>query len=176
MKLKTKEKIYLLIFSIFLFLILFSIFCYYPLIKGFVDEAKELKKIESQLSFLDQKISQLKKAKAIEKEIKGNIQSFKSLFIQKEMPLDFINFLEATAKDCKVELELSRFSEISLKEEERESLLFEGKTKGDFVSTLCFLNKVENAPFLVEFNSVNLFKEKDQNEISSSFSLKVFVK
>jgi Tfp pilus assembly protein PilO len=176
MKLKTKEKIYILISVFFISLFVFYFFSYQFFFKGMNKKIHELKEVEREMSYFQAKISQLKEIKKKEKEIKEGIEKLKALFVDKELPLDFIKFLEEASKNCQAELEIKRFYDLSSREN-KEGLLFELNAKGNFYNIFCFLKKIENGPYLVSFQKFNLYsEEKTKNKFFLFLSLIAFVK
>lgn len=175
MKLNTKNKIYILISSFFLSLLFFPFLYYQFFFKEINIKIKELNKTNKQVNYVETKIAQLKEIKKREEKIKEGIDRLNSLLVEKEIPLDFIKFIEETGKNCQTEFEITRFYNPNIKEED--GLIFDLKLKGKFYNIFCFLKRIENGSYLISIKNFNLYlEEKTKEEFLISLSLLAFTK
>jgi len=120
--------------------------------------------------------------------IVDNIKKTQDIFIDREVPVDFIRFLEKTAKDCNISMEVSLSSPLKAKDEKWQRLLFQVNSSGSLPDFLKFFEKIENSPYLVDVQSlfINRLSEDDlksekyiglpQGSVTSGISIKVYSK
>ncbi len=144
---------------IIIFLLLNSVLVYF--LRNFF---LEIKKISSEISLKKSETFSLdKKAKISEdfsdlfQKEKNNFKKVESLFISSEIPVEFINFLEQTAKNYNLNFQLSILKPI----EEKDvwpSLNFQINLAGFYLDFFKFLKKLSDSPYLVEIQSLEIFK------------------
>ena len=78
------------------------------------------------------------------------------LFIDPDMPLDFIGFLEATAADCGITASLTPSAKSKEEKDYWPSINFQVQLTGDFPSSMKFLKKIESSPYLTDVNGVKM--------------------
>lgn len=167
-------------FWFFAFLTFFLIF----LIYSALNLISSLKKISNQIEIKKSEIYLAQKKKEafeefteILKREKENLEKIDSIFVKKEMPVEFINFLEKTAQDYN----LSFQSSLSLQEKNSwPSLSFQLNLTGSFPEIVKFLRKLIYGPYLIEFQSLEISRiektETAEGPIKANISFKVFAK
>lgn len=110
-----------------------------------------------------------------------------NFFLDFEVPVDFIKFLEAAAKDTDVSINISTGN---IKKRDPELLWnytdFQIGLSGSFSNFLKFIKKIESAPFLLEITNLSVQKsgqvettqkgKKVSEELKANLSIKVFTK
>jgi len=186
MTIKNKINLSLVIFGIFI--IGFIAFLIYPLFKGIKNNSEDLISKKQNLLSLEAKIDDLEKFQSLWREIEPNFKKIDQLFIDPESPVEFISFLETTARDCAVDIEIS--SALSSKSEEDfwPSLLFQISSTSSFSKFLKFLAKIETGPYLIEIQNLNArrlterelklkeFEKYSLDDVKATFSIKVYTK
>jgi len=108
----------------------------------------------------------------------ANFKKLDQLFVDRETPVDFIEFLEQEANHSKLTIELTPSS---LKADENDiwpSTIFQVDMTGHFQNFLEFLDRIESSPYLIVLSDFNLNKptKNANNEIDVAFQMKVCTK
>ena len=148
---KNKIIIFLSVFGILaIFLIFFLIF---PTFKEIENYSKEIILKKQEILFLEEKAKNIEKFKKTYINIKDELKKIENLFVNLEIPIDFIKFLEENSQGLVSKISLTGIS----KEEKGWSYIsFIIETKGDFPSFLKFFEKT----------SINQLRHKSRNEFS----------
>ena len=173
-----KNKIYL---SLAIYIAAFSViivFIIVPLFGEINDNSKELILQKQNLADLEEKIKNAEAFKNIYKEYKPNLEEIDKLFINAEVPVEFIAFLEKTAKDCGTEIIITPESSSKSADEFGSFLGFKLGATGSTDSFLTFLAKLEQAPYFIKIQNLRVGKdaESTENIIRAEISLKVYAK
>lgn len=189
----TKKKINITI-AIFLgstILLIGFVIC--PLFQGIKNDSKELVSQKQKIISLEKKIENLGKFQIIWQGIEPDFQKIEKLFIDPEVPVEFISALEAIAKDCQMTIEISLTLSSGTEKDLWPSLFFQISSATSFSKFLKFLEKIETSPYLIEISSLNVrklteaelaqpFLQKELGEgnslgdVAATFSLKVYTK
>jgi Tfp pilus assembly protein PilO len=106
------------------------------------------------------------------------LRQMDSLFIDPEVPIDFINFLEKTGQQSFVGLDIAPFSVGQSEKEFWPFLNFQLTVTGPFPSFLNFLEKIENSPYLIEIQSITISQASESKQspgtVKSLLNFKVF--
>lgn len=171
---KKKTILSIIIFPLLIVAVL--IFIIYPLFLEIQRSSQNIIEQKVKLISLESQNQNLKKFKNSDQIFEQYSIKTDTLFINGEMPLDFINFLEKVKKDYSLSLKMSIGSVSKEAKDTWSSINFNINVTGDYDKFMKFLEKIETGPYLTEVNNLNLNKGEDKNEILSSFSLKAFVK
>lgn len=188
MKLGFSKKNYIsliLFFGIFIALILFVIL---PLIEEIKESSQQiLLEEEARLTFSEE-MKDFQNFKTVYQEIKSDLEETEKLFIVPEPPIEFINFLEKTASDYNVFIEISSVTPGKTEENPWPFLDFRLQASGSFSGFSRFIEKLENGFYLIEIFELNLRRSTEDGlgaeglvslsagDITANFSLKVFTK
>ena len=169
MILKNKINLSLAVFSILIiFLIVFVID---PLFKGIKNNSNDLIFQKQQFVSLETKIKDLQEFKVFSQNEKKNLEKIAKLFINPDLPVEFISFLENISNDCQIPIKISALPSKKEKEEAIwQSLNFQISCSGAFPKFLRFLEKLENSPYLITIQNVNI------NDVNINLSIKVYAK
>jgi len=178
MNVKRKINISLIVF---LALIVFiSVFVVFPLTRDIKKESDELISEKKNLSVLDGQITSLEKFKVLYKNLEEILKKIDNLFINSEIPIDFMSFLEKTARSSSVNIDISPFSLGKADKDPWSSVNFQITATGSFPHFLSFLEKIESSPYLIEIQNLTVSQysgeKKTAGNIQASFSFKVFAK
>ena len=170
----TDKKIYISSAILILLIILFIIFLICPIFEEIKKNSKDLISQNENLVSLEVKVVNLKKFETIYQNLKPNLEKIDNLFIDPEVPVEFISFLEKTSRSCNLTLSLSLSSQKKIAEETWYSLNFQTNLTGSFLDFSKFLEKLEASPYLIEIKdiTINKLKETEAKKESkkSSFS------
>lgn len=155
----------------------------------------EIKKSSSEIpiqkqntAYLESKINDLGKFNIFYKDITLNLEKINNFFIDPEMPVDFISFLEKTSQDCKILMKQPIVSTSKGEKDLWPSLFFQLYLTGSPQNLLKFIDKLETSLYLIDFQGLNISKltEEDlksqevkvftENDVSATLSIKVYNK
>lgn len=135
----------------------------YPLGSRIRAKSSQLEKKQQKIAELQTRSEQLNSLRQTLAERKSDLERLNSLFINSEAPVDFLEFTEQTAADSNVDIDIS--PAIGQKANEFWSpTLFDIKATGSFEDCVRFLTKLEYAPYLIEFQSLELKERKEETE------------
>jgi Tfp pilus assembly protein PilO len=172
MTLRNKFNLSLVIFI--LLSVILILFIIYPLFKEIKINSEDLISKKQNLTLLERKIENLKQYQTLWGQIEPNLEKIDKLFIDPEVPVEFISFLEETARDCDLSVEISPFPASKITEDPWSSLLFQIRTTASFSKFSKFLEKLETSPYLIKIQNLNVKRltEKDlEQKAFEKFSL-----
>jgi Tfp pilus assembly protein PilO len=175
-----QKNIYILTIILSLFSILLVVFLLFPLFS-------EIKRLSQELVILKAKIENLKNFKKVYLAISPELEKIDNLFADFELPINFIEFMEKTAKESNLIVKISLLPKP--KEEEKKEdwliLTFQIRTTAPFPRFLSFFEKIENSPYLIKIQDLTITRvpkdpelegEKEKFEINAIITLKVFAR
>ncbi len=172
MILKNKTNLSVAIFIILVILII--VFVVSPTFKDIRNNSQELISGKEKLASLESKIGNLNKLKATYKEFEPKLAEIDELFVNSELPVEFISFLEKIAKDIKVDIKISP---APLGGKDTWSFIsFQISAISSFPNFLSFLEKLETAPYLIEIQNLNISQTSKTEVISANLSIKVYTR
>jgi len=172
MTIKNKINLSLVIFSILI--IGFIAFLIYPLFEGIKNNSEDLTSKKQKILSLEAKIGDLEKFQSLWREIEPSFKKIDQSFIEPKVPVEFISFLEMTARDCAIDIEISSALPSKVEKDPWPSLFFQISSTSSFPKFLKFLAKIETSPYLIEIQNLNgksLTKKELDSEDLEKFSL-----
>jgi hypothetical protein len=186
MKISPNKKFYISITGLIAGFLALVFLIVIPVFQMIEEDAKELRESKEAQETLCQEREKLKKFQETYIKISPDLEKIEQMFVDSDVPIDFIDFLERTAIDSNVFIEISSVNKKQEKEEGQLYAVFQMEVLGSFSDFMVFLEKVENATYLVEVDglTINRMGEESEesvvefspNDISSKMSLKVFAK
>ena len=183
---KNKINLSLVVFSILIISLI--AFLISPLFTGIKNNSEDLVSKKQKLVSLEAKIENLEKSQSIWKEIEPNLKKIDQLFIDSRVPVEFISFLETTARDCELPIEISPALPGKIEEDPWPSLFFQISSTASFPKFLRFLVKIETSPYLIEIQNLNTrklterelklkeFEKFSLGGVKATLSIKVYTK
>jgi len=159
---KQKIKIDIAVFAVFLILAIFLGIV--PLSRGLSKDSKSLATKKSTLSFLESQIKALNDFQNSSLEYQQKINKLDSSFVSEEAPIEFIKFLEQEAGKQGLKISLSSAGGTSEKKGNRLTIGFQATLTGSFPNVLVFLKKIEQSPWLIKVEQVNIDRIGDKNK------------
>ena len=151
---KQKIKIDAIIFVlVFITLIFFGIS---PLLSELFKTTKDLSSRKAVLKILENQITALQDFQNNSLAYQQNIQKLDSSFVSDEAPVEFIEFLEKLANNQGLEIALSSVKDASEKKGNRLTTAFQATIVGDYSAVLVFLKKIEQSPWLIKIDQVDI--------------------
>jgi len=180
----SNKKISTIIFIFSLVILALIIFGVWPLIEKIKKDSGDLILIKNIIATHGIQVAEIESFKNNYGNYKNNIEKINQLFINPQNPVEFIKFLENTAYNQNLNMQISISNPNS--EINKNFVFFHLTIKGDFSDILLFINKIENGPYLIEVkdltiqNQENNQQAKDSREIfyknTATLNIKVFTK
>lgn len=168
---KKQHTIYLTITIFLLISFLLIAFLIYPTLKDIGEASREISSSKDTITFLYKQSSELDNFKKKYQDYNANLKKIDDLFIDGKDPVDFIKFLEKTASDTNINLDINLTSDAKNGTAGNAiSSLFQIYTKGDFLNILMFAQKLETGPYLVRVNNLSVNKLTQDNAQKSKSS------
>jgi len=147
--------------------------------------SQELISLKSELASFQKETENLNKLKVVYQNYQSNLAKIDQIFIDPEVPIEFFNFLDKNASLSQLKIEISPVSKRETETESSPSLFFQISTSGSFLNFLKFLEKLENAPYLIDILNLNVKKIAEREiqskgllpqDVESTFLIKVYTK
>ena len=122
---------------------------------------------------LEKKIENLKEFQTLWLEIEPNLKKIDQLFIDPQVPVEFVNFLEKIAKDSEILIEISSAISSKTEKDPWPSLLLQINSTAPFSEFLKFLEKIETSPYLIEIQNLNA-RRLIEGDAEITLSVKVY--
>jgi hypothetical protein len=167
-KIKVDVAIFIAVFVALLFL------CFSPLLAKLLETTKELANRKALLKSLEEQIAVLQDFQNNNLVYQENIKKLDSSFISSEAPVEFIGFLEELAKKYGLEISLSSVKDTFEKKESRVTTSFQATIIGDYPIALAFLKKLEQSPWLIKVDQVDIDRVEKDSKVTLKLGLKTF--
>ncbi len=178
---ETKKEIYIIILGGSLIaLFLFLIFVYSPF-KEIQQKSQELISQKNSAFLLEKEFNKVENFKKRYESHQFDLEKIDNLFIDPQNPVKFIEYLEKSASELGISLEISTPS--FLKEEPFSFVVLQLFSSGDFSKILLFARELEAGPYLVEIQNLNIENYKDEKaskkqtgKVAAAFLIKILAK
>lgn len=183
-----KRKIYLTLGISGLLSVLLMILAILPLFNEIKENSEDFILKRGELTFLETEIKNLEKFEKQYQDYQQNLEKINSLFINPEVPIDFIRFLEKLASDSKISVRISLSPAPKVETQPWPSLFFQLSGVSSFSNFSKFLEKLENSPYLIEVQNLIIrrltedelrrkeFEGLSTGDIDASLLIKVYTK
>ncbi|PJE69432.1 MAG: hypothetical protein COU98_02065 [Candidatus Staskawiczbacteria bacterium CG10_big_fil_rev_8_21_14_0_10_38_10] len=184
----TKKEICIITTIFGLIILALAVFVIYPLFNQIKRGSQELVRAKEEPVLLKAQIKELEKFQENHGNYQPNLKKIDNLFIDLNNPISFISFLENTASDCGVLIEISipAPSKKEVRTETWPSTNFQISLEGSFPGFSKFFERLELSPYLVNIQNLNI-RRLTENElkteekyspgdINASFLIKVYTK
>lgn len=184
----TEKKIVItsVVFGIVIALLIGAVF--FPLLKSVKKDLNNLISIKRDLIFFSGDVEISRQLRSKYKKIEADLDKMDKLFVDRQAPIDLIEFWEKTAADYGLSITISAYPLRKKNTDPWDSIGFQINLTGSFPGFLRFLEKIESSSYLIEAKSLTinkLEKNKDGEEeefeiidgdIKANLLVKVFVK
>lgn len=183
-----KKKINISIVTILILSLLLIVFLILPLLSEIKKAAENFLSQKENLVFLENKAENFWKFEVQFEEIRPNLEKIDTFFIESEAPVEFIRFLENTARDCGISLKISPSLPLKTEKDPWPNLFFQISSVGSFPNFMRFLEKLESSLYLIAFQNLNIsrisetelklkgFEKFSLGDVITNLSLKVYTK
>lgn len=166
-----KKETYLYGLSFLLVSVVLIAFLAYPLFQKIRINSKHFAENEKKLINLEKKREDFIKLQERHKSLEGKFEKIDQVFVNKEIPIGFIEFLEETApKSFPIEISPAPSEE---KKELWVPVLFRVSGKGSFPDFTQFLKKIENAPYLIKIKKLIITRVSEREREGKPGEVKV---
>ncbi len=155
--------------------ILAALFLIFLLFKGVKDNSEAFSLEKEKITSLSEEKENREKMEDVYENYQPDLGEIEKVFIDPEVPIEFISFLEKTASTSHIQLKILSMTKKSEKEDSWPSLLFQLSAISSFFNFSKFLQKLENSPYLIETLELNVralsekeLKLKEFENLSSS--------
>lgn len=158
------------------------------LLGGIKKNSENLITLKSELVSLQEERKNLSQIEKIFQNYQLDLVKIDELFIDSEVPIEFINFFKKNAVSFQQKIEISLAPKIKTDTEPWPSLFFQISTYGSFPNFLKFLERLESGPYLIEISNLNIkkltegeiqstkFQGLSLGDVESTFSIKVYTR
>lgn len=150
------KKKYISIAISILVLILLVLFGIYPLAKKIINNAEEFMAEKNKFAELTQRQENFRELSRQYNNYKEELDKIDSLFINSEKPIEFIEFLERNSRDLNLEMDISSITPKKLDQNSWSFNIYNIVLEGSFDDFSKFLEKMENAPYLIEISNLDI--------------------
>lgn len=163
----TKNKIILAVIIFLLLFFAFFVFLVGPEISRMREVGLKIREQEEKIASLDKRIGNMKIFNEYYLEKKDEFSKIDKIFINPQMPLDFIDFLDSAAEECGVSVNYSPSLPVKMKKDYWPSINFQITSLGAFSPSLKFVSKLEHSPYLVEIHGLEISKNNEASDVGN---------
>lgn len=115
-------------------------------------------------------------------ERQADLDSLKDLFANRNLPVDFVSFLETSSRSSGFKIKITPLDLEAEKNDVWPSLVFQIKSDSGGQSLLAFLERLENSPYLLEIRDLNARRVllagqlAPARTVETTLTIKVFAK
>ncbi len=174
-----KKKIY---FSLALSIVLnlsIIFFLIYPNFLGLKKDSENFLWRQQELFLLDEREMNVNKFKNFYNKEKVNLNEIERSFINPDLPVDFIGFLEKISQDSQLLIKISPIPAAKTADDPWNSIGFQLELDGSFPDFLKFLEKLESNVYLIEIKNLNiqnLTESAASGNVKANIVLKVYTR
>ncbi|MFH1181262.1 MAG: hypothetical protein V1705_02630 [bacterium] len=151
-----------------------SLFLTYPTFKAIRNNSSQIVSQKQAALLLSSRLADLEDLKKRNREIGPNFKKTSELFVQSELPVDFIRFLEKISGQAGLKIKISPEGLVS-----KDPLIsgFQIALDGHFPEFLSFFDKMEASEYLIEVRGLNVSRVPfSENDIKVGLSIRVYSK
>jgi len=129
---------------------LFVVFVVYPIFRGVLDDHEEALAQKKELVQLQEDRKRLQEFQSTFQAYRADFTQLENLFVDTETPIEFFRFLDDAAEEFGLVLKKNPGVPRLEKDDVWPSMSIELQGDGPYPGAVAFLQKVENAPYLIE--------------------------
>jgi hypothetical protein len=171
---ETNKKIKISIMAFGGIFIIFLFFAYLPLFFKILENNENLALARDDYFSLKEKRVNLENTRKNFSEFEKKVGKIDSLFLEYENPVEFLNYLDETGRNCGISHQISNLSFGEAGTGGLPSLSLGLSFQSGFSEFSKFLESLNSSSWLLQIESLNIWKR--ENEVAASFILKVFCK
>ena len=172
-----KNRIYIIIGLFSLAALCLVVLAVLPLLNNIKDESNQYSMLKNSAAVSESQFVQASKFEKDYQNYKSNLDKADRLFVDSNNPVDFIEFLERTANDAGIQLQISP---PTFSKDEGGYATFQLSYSGDFPKIMKFLRNLEFGPYLVDVQTLAIGRptaaQKTSGETQANLLIKVLTK
>ena len=188
MTLSPNKKIYISLIVFFAIFFAVAFFVILPIVSAIRNDSQRLSVEKKAQSSFSKERQTFKEFEKVYEELEPDLEKANDVFVDSEVPISFIDFLERTAYSSNILIEISSVDLIKDKKDIWPSLKFQLEIFGSFSNCLKFLERLENSTYLINIQGLGVSRLNEDSlgskgeagfsvgDISAKVSLKVFAK
>lgn len=137
-----------------------------PLLKNIYNIFDSILETKRDLAFFEKEASEAELFNSDYNSLQITSEKINQRLVNKSAPIELIKFLEDTARNLGLSIDISPSSVLKLGNDPWESIGFSVELIGDFTSCMRFLERIENSPYFIETTNFNA-EVITQRDISS---------
>jgi len=134
--------------------IVLIVFIIYPLFEKIRENSKKVSAVKQDLLLSRGKAGSLEQVKETYENLKPDLEKIDGLFVDPQVPINLIQFWEKTATESGISIDISPAFLKASEVDPWNSIAFQVTLIGSFPNFLKFLEKIENASYLIEIQSL----------------------
>lgn len=150
------QKIYVSIAAFVFLAAIFITFLIYPTFSAVKKSSLELLQEKEKITLLHREAESREKTEQLFRKYQQDFETIEKFFVDPDVPLGLISFLETTALNSNVQIAISSLTKRVQMGDPWPSLLLELSATGSPSNFLEFLEKVESAPYTLEVLDLTL--------------------
>ena len=155
-----KKKIYFLLSVCVILILAIVILGVYPAFKEIQENADGFISKKNEILVLDQEIRNFDQIKDKYQSHWLQVDNLGSLFVLREMPIDFTRFLQDLASSSSLPIVISIPPSGEKGNERWEYFTYNLSLEGSFSNFARFLEKLENSPYLIKLENMNITQQE----------------
>jgi len=171
-----KQKINLSLIILIALVILISFSAIRPILEDIKNNSEESISQKENSATLEAKIENLENFKTTYKNLGDFSKKVDALFVNAEVPVGFIGFLENIAEAYHLKIDIVPASVKAIDKNLWSYLNFQISILGSYPNFLKFQKKLENSPYLLEIQNLNIIVSNDTGDIRASFTIKAYAR
>ena len=162
--------------------VLFSVLVLYPIFQGILQDNETVLGQKQELLQIQESKKRSHEFESISQGYADEFVRLQALFVNRETPLSFFRFLDETALGLGIRMEKSPGNVQYITQDPWPSFQVRLVGEGPYPNVVAFVEKVENAPYLVEIQTFTItesgqsLESPGQGWVEFSLSAKVFIR
>ena len=179
---KAKQKIIIACVSFAMCSAIFLGVLVYPVFRGVLKDHESVLAHARELLQLKEDAKNSREFDILSTQYANEFSRLQELFVDSKTPIAFFRFLDETSSSLGIPIEKAPGLEQQREKDPWPSFEVRVAGRGLYPNVIAFLQKIENAPYVVEVQTLTLLgtkgllAEENTGEVDFSFSLKVFTK
>jgi len=174
---KNQNKIYIIVTIIILIILILIMFLIYPALKDIKSISEQILLYKQQVISINGQNREFDNFKKRYDNYGYNLEKVDKLFVNSKDPVDFIQFLEKTARDSgisnDIKLDVSLLSKGFNSWPVINSNIY---ATGEFLNILKFFEKLDTGPYLMRIKNVTIKKSRQEPLVEVTFLVEAITK
>ena len=171
-KMRAKQKMVIAAVSFAVCSVIFLAVLVYPLFRGVLDDNKKVLAHKQEILQLKEEARSSREFEMFSDQYVKELAQLEELFVDSKIPVAFFRFLDGTAALLHMQVEKSPGALQQLEGDRWPSFQVRLTGRGSYPDAMAFLQKIENAAYLLEVQTFKI--TKISREVELSMSIKVF--